>query len=64
MTAPMLKVFYRSVTIVVVMWIAKSLAEQFKQRAAIRQLNQRIDEMSQESFPSSDPPSSWAGSEN
>ena len=35
-----------------------------KHRAALRQLNQRIDEMSLESFPSSDPPSSWAGSEN
>jgi hypothetical protein len=60
----MKKLIYRSATIFLVLWVAKSLAGKLKQRAAIRQLNQRIDEMSLESFPSSDPPSSWAGSQN
>jgi hypothetical protein len=60
----MMKVIYRSAAIFAVIWIAKSLAEKLKHRAAIRELNQSIDEMSLESFPSSDPPSSWAGSEN
>jgi hypothetical protein len=60
----MMKLIYRSAAILLVIWVAKSFAEELKQRAATRQLNQRIDEMSLESFPSSDPPSSWAGSES
>jgi hypothetical protein len=59
-----MKVIYRSAAIFLVIWIAKRFAEEVKHRTAIRQLNRRIDEMSLESFPSSDPPSSWAGSES
>jgi len=45
------------------MWAVKTLAEKLERRAAVQRLDQGLDEMSLESFPSSDAPSSWAGSE-
>jgi hypothetical protein len=59
----MMKTIYRSATVFLVMWIAKTLAERWQQRSQMRRVDRRIDEMSLESFPSSDSPSSWAGSE-
>jgi TRAP-type C4-dicarboxylate transport system permease large subunit len=57
----MMKAIYRSAAVFLVIWTAKLFAESLRRQAASEQLNSRIDEMSLESFPSSDPPSSWAG---
>jgi hypothetical protein len=56
-----MKIIYRIIAISVVMWAAKTIAERFKQKAGRLNRNEEIDQMSIDSFPSSDPPSSWAG---
>jgi len=59
----MMKAIYRCAAVLLMMWAAKTLAEKLERRAAVQRLDQGLDEMSLESFPSSDAPSSWAGSE-
>jgi hypothetical protein len=56
-----MKFILRVLAVSVVVWLAKTLAEGFRRGANPLHENDRIDEMSADSFPSSDPPSSWAG---
>jgi len=56
-----MKLIVRAISIGLVVWIAKSFAEGFKQKTGLRIENEKVDQMSSDSFPSSDPPSSWAG---
>jgi hypothetical protein len=56
-----MKAIYRFATILLVIWVAKTLTDKLQRRAAVERLEQRLDDMSEESFPSSDAPSSWAG---
>jgi hypothetical protein len=56
-----MKILYRAAAVVLTIWMAKILAETFYGKAAVKQADEKIDDMSSDSFPSSDPPSSWAG---
>jgi hypothetical protein len=55
------KIIYRAIAISLVMWIAKVIAQKALRQAGLRGRNEKIDQMSADSFPSSDPPSAWAG---
>jgi hypothetical protein len=56
-----MKLIYRAIAISFVVWLARTLTVTARQKADSRERNRLIDQMSADSFPSSDPPSSWAG---
>jgi hypothetical protein len=58
-----MKFFYRAIAISIVVWVAVTVARKARRSVSLTEGNERIDEMSLESFPSSDAPSSWAGTD-
>ena len=56
-----MKFVYRVVSIGLVLWLGKVLAGEISRVLEFEREDRSVDETSAESFPSSDPPSSWAG---